>query len=346
MPGNIMKAMGNEDDLRSGLDAALTPAVASAPENQGIMEQMWNQIVEPAQSSIAAQLSAASDQARTAADDAVYQQVSAAVQAQVDAGALPADQAQTFIDAQVAESTPAAEEAALASTAEQAHASVQDGTLVVDWSDKAQRSYWVDQLTPTLAEQISSTSTDGEESGVSTSDTSYLTGADARLTRPFMVGFNASTLSVYWVGFFATVLALVLALFFKTPPLRAASGLHENAQGNKQAEDAAEPHAEVAERDVLEVQTVYTGSIPVVEAVPETEKAQVSVEVAEQKPAVSSESQAEVSSSTAEAAPAAPARQASLASGKKPRAGVLAAVAAGTLALGAALFSWLRRRSR
>lgn len=311
MPGNIMKAMGSEDDLRSGLDAALTPAVASAPENQGIMEQMWNQIVEPAQSSIASQLSTASDQARTAADDAVYQQVSATVQAQVDAGTLPADQAQTFIDAQVAEATPAAEQAALVSAAEQAHAPVQDGTLVVDWSDEAQRSYWVDQLTPTLAEQISSTSTDGEESGVSTSDTSYLTGADARLTRPFMVGFNASTLSVYWVAFFATVMAFVLALFFKTPPLRAASGLQENAQGNKQAEDAAEPQAEVAERDVLEVQTVYTGSIPVVEAVPTT------------------------------AAPQAP-----LASGKKPRAGVLAAAAVGTLALGATLLSWLRRRSR
>lgn len=233
MPGNITKAMGNEDDLRSGLDAALTPAVASAPENQGVMEQMWNQIVEPAQSSIASQLSTASDQARTAADDAIYQQVSAAVQAQVDAGALPAEQAQTFIDAQVAEATPVAEEAALASAAEQAHASVQDGTLVVDWSDEAQRSYWVDQLTPTLAEQISSTSTDSEGSGVSTSDTSYLTGADARLTRPFMVGFNASTLSVYWVGFFATILAFVLALFFKAPPLRAVSGLQENAQGNK-----------------------------------------------------------------------------------------------------------------
>ena len=62
---------------------------------------------------------------------------------------------------------------------------------------------------------------------------------------------------------------------------------------------------------MLDVQTVYTGSIPVVEAVPAT------------------------------AAP-----QASLASGKKPRAGVLAAAAAGTLALAAALLSWLCRRSR
>lgn len=62
---------------------------------------------------------------------------------------------------------------------------------------------------------------------------------------------------------------------------------------------------------MLDVQTVYTGSIPVVEAVPAT------------------------------AAP-----QASLASGKKPRASVLAAAAAGILALAAALLSWLRHRSR
>lgn len=76
----------------------------------------------------------------------------------------------------------------------------------------------------------------------------------------FLVGFNASTLSVYWVGFFATVLAFVLTLFFKTPPLRAASGLQENAQGNKQTEDAADPQAEVAERDVLDVLDKRSGS--------------------------------------------------------------------------------------
>lgn len=199
MPGNIMKAMGNEDDLRAGLDAALTPAVASAPANQGIMEQMWNQLVEPVQASIASELSVISEQARAAGGDA-----------------------------------------ALVAAADQAHASVQNGTLVVDWADDAQRSYWVDQITPTLAEQISSTSTEGEGAGASTSDTSYLTGADSRLTRPFMVGFNTSTLAVYWVAFFATLLAFVLAIFFKTPPLRTASGLQESAQSKKEAEADAE----------------------------------------------------------------------------------------------------------
>lgn len=56
------------------------------------------------------------------------------------------------------------------------------------------------------------------------------------------------------------LLAFVLALFFKTPPLRAASGLQENAQGNKQTEDAADLQAEVAERDVLDVLDKRSGS--------------------------------------------------------------------------------------
>lgn len=55
-----------------------------------------------------------------------------------------------------------------------------------------------------------------------------------------MVGFNTSTLAVYWVAFFATLLAFVLAIFFKTPPLRTASGLQESAQSKKEAEADAE----------------------------------------------------------------------------------------------------------
>ncbi|WP_237208848.1 MDR family MFS transporter [Rothia nasimurium] len=349
MPGNIMKAMGDEDDLRAGLDAALTPAVASAPANQGIMEQMWNQVVSPAQASITSQLSAASDQARATADEAVYQQVSAAVQAQVDAGTLPADQTQTLIDAQVAEATPAAEEAALATAAEQAHASVVDGVLTVDWSDQAQRSYWVDQLAPSIAEQLASTSTEGASSEVSTSDTSYLIGADARLTRPFMVGFNASTLSVYWVGFLVTVLAFVLALFFKTPPLRTASGLQENAQKAGQAQGADEQvtgsGAETpASRDVLEAQSASTGALPV---------RGVATAGGESNRQLESESSLGVSDSTPQSqsedveagglGSSAPAPQTD-AGASRP--GLRLASLAGLAAAGAALVTWARRRSR
>ncbi|WP_237189073.1 MDR family MFS transporter [Rothia nasimurium] len=349
MPGNIMKAMGDEGDLRAGLDAALTPVVASAPANQGIMEQMWNQVVSPAQASIATQLTAASDQARTAADEAVYQQVSAAVQAQVDAGTLPADQTQTLIDTQVAEATPAAEEAALATAAEQAHASVVDGVLTVDWSDEAQRSYWVDQLAPSIAERLASTSTEGASSGVSTSDTSYLIGADARLTRPFMVGFNASTLSVYWVGFLVTILAFVLALFFKTPPLRAASGLQENAQKAGQAQGADEQvtgsDAETpASRDVLKAQSASTGALPV---------RGVATAGGESNRQLESESSLGVSDSTPQSqsedveagglGSSAPAPQTD-AGASRP--GLRLAGLAGLAAAGTALVAWARRRSR
>ncbi|WP_237221601.1 MDR family MFS transporter [Rothia nasimurium] len=349
MPGNIMKAMGDEDDLRAGLDAALTPVVASDPANQGIMEQMWNQVVSPAQASIATQLTAASDQARATADEAVYQQVSAAVQAQVDAGTLPADQTQTLIDTQVAEATPAAEEAALATAAEQAHASVVDGVLTVDWSDQAQRSYWVNQLAPSIAEQLASTSTEGASSGVSTSDTSYLIGADARLTRPFMVGFNASTLSVYWVGFLVTVLAFVLALFFKTPPLRTASGLQENAQKAGQAQGADEQVAgsgaeTPASRDVLEAQSASTGALPV---------SGVATAGGESNRQLESESTEGVSDSAPKPQSedveagglrsSAPVPQ--MAAGAS-RPGLRLAGLAGLAAAGAALVAWARRRSR
>lgn len=124
MPTNITKAMSNQDDLRAGLDAALNPAIAQASENRGIMEQMWSPMLAPLQQNLTEQLDQAAAAATTAATDTVTTQVTDAVQAQVDAGALPADQAQTLIETQVAEAQPAAQEAALAQAAEQAHASV------------------------------------------------------------------------------------------------------------------------------------------------------------------------------------------------------------------------------
>lgn len=231
MPANITSAMSNEHDLKNGLDAALTPSVAQASENQGVMQQIWRPIVDPLQTEVQEQLDQVTQQARTAATDAVGQQVFAAAQAQVDAGAIPAESLQTFVDDQVAQATPSAEEQALTTAAEQGHATIRDGSLAVDWSDEEQRTYWVDLLAPKIAESINEQSSEeGEQNdSASTSDTSYLNGADSRLTRPFMVGFTQSALSVYWVGLIATLLAFVLALFFKTPPLRNASGLQESA---------------------------------------------------------------------------------------------------------------------
>ncbi|NUU49393.1 MFS transporter, partial [Curtobacterium luteum] len=137
-----------------------------------------------------------------------------------------------------AAATPAAEQQALAAVADEAHATVQDGTVSVDWSNASQRSYWVDQLTPKLSSTIEDRADANSSSSSSeTSDTSYLNGADAALTRPFMTGFNTSAVTVYWVGFAVILLAFVLSWFFKAPPLRKSSALQEQADTAGTADD-------------------------------------------------------------------------------------------------------------
>lgn len=253
MPTNITHAMSNEGDLRNGLDAALNPTVATAPANQGVMDQMWNNIVNPVKSNIQTQLDGATEQ----------------------------------INSKIPAGTPAEVRAqALNSAAEQAHASVIDGKLAVDWSDDAERGYWVDQLAPKMAEEVAN-KVDSEDTNsdasASTSDTSYLNGADARLTRPFMEGFNESTLAVYRVGLGVILAAFVLTLFFKVPPLRNVSGLQESADA---ADEAAAENAD-KQRDLdregavlhSQVKDASTGALPVqvIAAATDADKAKDSV---------------------------------------------------------------------
>ena len=126
--------------------------------------------------------------------------------------------------------------------AEKAEASVDGDTVSVNWSDESQREHWVDELAPKLADQIRSSSDDmGSSAGSSTSDTSYLNGADAALTRPFMKGFNDSARTIYWVGLGVILAAFVLSWFFRVPPLSQRSGLQS------QADDAASAETRAAE---------------------------------------------------------------------------------------------------
>ncbi len=60
-------------------------------------------------------------------------------------------------------------------------------------------------------------------------DTSFLNGADPRLSAPFLEGFNNATITIYWVGLAVVLVAFVLSFFLKTAPLRAKSALQENA---------------------------------------------------------------------------------------------------------------------
>jgi len=60
-------------------------------------------------------------------------------------------------------------------------------------------------------------------------DTSFLTGADSRLTHPFLVGFSDATVTVFWVGLAVVAVAFVLSFFLKAPPLRETSAMQEVA---------------------------------------------------------------------------------------------------------------------
>ncbi|MDP9884517.1 EmrB/QacA subfamily drug resistance transporter [Sinomonas atrocyanea] len=237
MPANIATAMQNKGDLTSALDAALTPSVAANPANKGVMDQIWSPIVTPVQAQVQSGLDQGAAAAKAAADQAVTAQVTAAVQKQVAAGRIPASAAQGIIDSQVAAAKPAAEQSALQAAAQKAGASVVNGKLAVDYSDQGQRSAIVDKVAPTLIDKLKENSSSQGSSSSTTSDTSFLKGADARLTRPFMTGFNSSAVVIYWVGFGVIVLAFILSWFFKVPPLRQRSALQEQADAAGTADD-------------------------------------------------------------------------------------------------------------
>ncbi|MGN7860383.1 MDR family MFS transporter [Microbacterium sp. 22303] len=230
LPLNITHSMADKPTLTAALNGALDPAVAGKEQNKAVMKQLWTPITGPLEQNIQAQLDKGATAAKTAAGQAVTQKVTDGVNQAVAAGQLPAAAAQTVIAQKVAEATPAAETAALQAVADKAHATVQDGKVVVDWSNKDQRSYWVDQLVPNIVKELnkaSSKTSSGSSSAVS--DTSFLNGADPVLTKPFMVGFTKAIDVIYWVGFGVLMLAFVLTWFFKAPPLRTRSALQEQA---------------------------------------------------------------------------------------------------------------------
>ena len=146
-------------------------------------------------------------------------------------GAKKLSKVQEIIDKAVKKALPDAYDKALQSVALERGLSVKDGQMVVDWSDPVQRWAMVDELAPTMVTTIKNG--DASDSDVntdtSTSDTSFLTGADPRLTKPFMVGFSDSVVTIYWVGLGVMLVAFVIACFYKVPPLRTRSALQEKS---------------------------------------------------------------------------------------------------------------------
>lgn len=156
IPDTIEAAFGRTDVLRAALDAALDPAVATAPNNAGIMNQVYDGIVDP-----------------------VIQQ-------------LPAG---------------------------------------VDLADDRVRSGVLDTLVPQVQDALSGAA--GSPVGASLDgDTSFLTGADPRLSAPFLEGFASAAATVYVVCLAVVLVAFVLSFFLKAPPLRTKSAIEEVADAD------------------------------------------------------------------------------------------------------------------
>ncbi|WP_308467112.1 DHA2 family efflux MFS transporter permease subunit [Rathayibacter soli] len=186
MPLNIQSSLTENATLKSALNAAMTPTVASAPENAKIMNMIYSKIVTPIEKG-------AQEGAHAAGVAALVKQ------------GVPQDVASAKVPAQP-----------------------------LDFSKQSVRSTVINASAPTIEKKMkSSTSLSGGSSAIN--DTSFLNGADPRLTKPFLVGFSQSTVEIYWVAMIVVLIAFVLALFFKTPTLRAKSALQEAADDQAEA---------------------------------------------------------------------------------------------------------------
>lgn len=245
VPAGIQNSLSNEETLSAALDAALDPEVSAAPQNAGIMSAVYASMVSNLTTAATQNAQSALEQAKDAATSAVAGQVAA--------GQIPASAQQAATEQAVAKAVAAAS-AALQEKLPVARIA-SDGTVSLDFSDPAARSAFVASVVPEVEEKIAGGSGDGSFDSSVMNNTSFLTGADPRLTKPILVGFNDSTIVVYRVALGVVVLAFLLSLFFRTPPLRAKSALQEAA------DDAAAVAAQTAAAEAGAMVAPDTGPV-------------------------------------------------------------------------------------
>jgi len=107
----------------------------------------------------------------------------------------------------------------------------------------------------------------GDTSAVSDSlngDSSFLNGADPRLSAPFLQGFNDAAVSIFWVALGVVLVAFALSWFLKTTPLRAKSALQENAENDAalEAQAAADLSGALVEPGTAAVDTASAPASP------------------------------------------------------------------------------------
>jgi EmrB/QacA subfamily drug resistance transporter len=242
MPLNIQNSMSDKATLTSALDAALDPSVANASNNKPIMEKLYDPIVDGLKTNTLKVSQAGIDQAMAEGKTKGEQAATAAVQAQVQAGQIPASAAAAAEQQAAAQGGAAGQKAALAAATKAVEQKVPvarvdaNGTVTLDFSNASDRSAFVSTVVPEIQKSIKKTKSTSSSSGIN--DTSFLNGADKRLSKPFLAGFDTSAVLLYWVSLGVALVTFILSWFFKTPPLRKTSALQEAA--DQQAMRAAE----------------------------------------------------------------------------------------------------------
>jgi hypothetical protein len=100
-----------------------------------------------------------------------------------------------------------------------------------DLADERVRSGVIDSLVPQVQDALGAAG--GSPVGASLDgDTSFLTGADPRLSAPFLEGFATAAVTVYVVCLVVVLVAFVLSFFLKAPPLRTKSAIEEVADAD------------------------------------------------------------------------------------------------------------------
>src|SRR5690606_15960818 len=119
----------------------------------------------------------------------------------------------------------------------------------VDLGDPAVRADVVDQAAPAIREAIADGAAGSGDLATSLNgDTSFLTGADPRLTAPFLDGFASASVTVFWVSAAIVLVAFVLSFFLKAEPLREKSAVQERVEADRAAAHAAQELALEAQR--------------------------------------------------------------------------------------------------
>jgi EmrB/QacA subfamily drug resistance transporter len=101
----------------------------------------------------------------------------------------------------------------------------------IDLADEQVRSGVLDTLVPQVQDALRGAG-NGQVGASLDGDTSFLTGADPRLSAPFLEGFATAAVTVYVVCLAVVLVAFVLSFFLKAPPLRTKSAIEEVADAD------------------------------------------------------------------------------------------------------------------